>query len=797
MEVQGNYGRLIQGMSQQPPAVRLDGQVTYQLNTTPDVVAGVKSRPGGSHLNQLLEGNLDGSHFHHYRRGDDIEEYFIITRPHTLPVVFDKRGQPCVVTVEGDPATYLNTTTPDKTLRMLTIADFTFLVNTDKVVKARADVTPDVGDTALVFSAFGQYGTRYRILIGGVAAAEYLTFDGSDPTHVQSIKTDKIAQELFISLGTWSGISAYTISRDGTTITIRKNDGSDITITTEDGAKGKDLVAIKNKVTSTDLLPSRAPAGYKVQVAEIGGKPESRYWLEAEPAEESGNLVSWKECLGPGMRIGFDKTTMPHILVREDIVSGVAQFKLSQGEWVDRDVGDDLTNPFPSFLDQRIGSIFMVQNRLSFGNGEAAAMARTSRFFDFFRPTVLSNLSTDPIDIFSDASEVYELTDSVSLDGDTVLFSKTAQFLLPGDKALTKETAVLRPTTTFECTPDVPPVATGDAVMFAFDEGAYSGVREFFTDSTTDTKKAQPTTYHVNKLIEGSIRRMEASSNFNRLFVLTDKNQHRVYVYDWLWQGQEKVQSAWHIWEFAEGCKVRAMFYSTEKVYVIITRLDGKTYLEVMEMGDPIEFGTDDQYRVDRGINVVFTWSEAEELWVSTALPYIPDLSRIDAIVGSGGYDAYVGGSFLFDYHADTNSLSTQFDLGEHSTSVNCWVGETYKLILEPTPVVIKDSQDKVSYLDVPTVGQLWINTIRTPSFNVEVHYLKTDRVRTIHCSNRLGGSLANVGGRVLPHEATYRVPMRAKSTDVACRILVQSPHTFQLRDIEWDGAYNPRRRRV
>ncbi|MGL6086421.1 MAG: hypothetical protein ACRC29_10960 [Enterobacterales bacterium] len=795
MEVQGSYGRLIQGMSQQPPAVRLDGQVTYQLNMVSDVVDGVKTRPGTTNVKAILSNMLDNSHFHHYRRGDDVEEYFIVTQPHSLPQVFDKSGNACTVEVEGDPTSYIHSANPAKSLRMLTIADFTFIVNTEKTVRAKSTKSAPVGDTALVFSAYGQYGTTYNIKIGGTVVATFSTPDGGEASHVSHIRTENIAYQLYLKLTEWTGISAYTVSRDGTTIVIRKNDGTSIDVSTDDGAKGKDLVAIKNRVSSTDLLPARAPSGYKVQVYPTGSKPESRYWLEAVTKE--GNTVAWNECLAPDMVIGFDKATMPHVLVREDVAGGIAKFKLRQGEWTDRDVGDNTTNPFPSFLDQRIGGIFMVQNRLCLTNGEAVAMARTSRFFEFFRPTVLSALSTDPIDIFSDASEVYELSDSVSLDGDTVIFSRTAQFLLPGDKALTKENAVLRPTTTFECTPNVSPVATGDAVMFAFEEGSYSGVREFFTDSTTDTKKAQPTTYHVNKLIEGKIRAMEASSNFNRLFILTDKHRHRIYVYDWLWQGQEKVQSAWHIWEFAEGCKVQAMFYSTEKVYIIITRLDGKTYLEVMEMGDPLEGANDDQHRLDRGTAVGFRWHPTRNEWVSDALPYKPDLSRLDAVIDEGGWEAYRGGAFLFSYDEKDNTLFTNFDLGNEEETVICWVGETYPTELEPTPVIIKDNQDKTSYLDVPVVGQVWINTDRAPSFGVDVNYVKTGRVRTINLANRVGGSLANIGGRVTPHEASYRVPLRAKSTDVKFRIKVQSPHTFQLRDIEWEGSYNPKKRRM
>lgn len=795
MEVQGNYGRLIQGMSQQPPAVRRPGQVTYQLNTAPDVVDGTKSRPGTKLIQKLglFESN---AHYHHYRRGDDIEEYFVITNANKMPAVYDKNGNLCVVRYDNALADYLSVSNPEKMLRMMTIGDVTFIVNNTKTVRARSAKSPTVGSEALVFCTYAQYGTAYQILIDNVVVAEYTTATGENPTDVNTIKTYRVATELFNKLTAWAGASDYELSRDDTTIHIKRKDGRTIDITTVDGAKGKDLVAIRNRVSSVDLLPARAPQGYRVEVWASGSKPESRYWLAAEPKGE-GNLVQWRECLAPDMDIGFDPATMPHTLTREDVVNGIAQFRLERGAWKDRDAGDDLTNPFPSFRDNRISGLFMVQNRMCFANGEAVAMARTSRFYDFFRPSAASTLDTDPIDTFSDASEVYELTDSVSLDGDTVLFSKTAQFLLPGDKALTKANTVLRPTTTFECTSGVAPVATGDAIMFAYNEGAYSGVREFYTDSTTDTKKAQPVTYHVNRLIRGNIKRMVASSNFNRLFVQADQDAHRIYVYDWLWEGQEKVQSAWHLWEFPKSTTVRAIFYSSELVYFIITRPDGATYLEVMDMGDPLEAGQEDQYRLDRQSRVNFRWSASRELWVSDVLPFTPYLDLADAVIVSGGHSAYIGGTFPFSYDASNNTFYTAFDLGEESATVVCVVGDTYPVQIEPTPVVIKDNNDRTSYLDVPTVGQIWVNTDKAPTFSVDVSHVKTGRTRTVNCINRVGGSLNNIGGYVPTHEQQHRVPMRAKSTDITFRIKVLSPHTFQLRDIEWEGSYNPRKRRL
>lgn len=801
MEVQGSLGRQIQGISQQPAAVRLDGQCTDMVNMVPDVVEGTKSRMGTEHIAKLMVKGEDNMAVHHYRRGDGDEEYFFIMKKGAVPEIFDKKGRKCNVTSQDAPMTYLSeVVNPSQDVQFMTIADVTFMLNRRKIVRASTAKSAPVGSTAIIYCAYGQYGTEYSVQINGVTAATFKTPDGGEASQVEQIRTNYIARKIYESLQLWGGISAYDITYEDTVIFLTRKDGNrTFTVTTTDGAKGKDLVAIKYKVASTDLLPSRAPAGYKVQVWPTGSKPESRYWLEAEQKE--GNLVSWKETVAADVLLGFDKSTMPYIIERTGIVNGVAQFLIRQGDWEQRRVGDDLTNPMPSFIDeevpQALGGMFMVQNRLCVTAGEAVIATRTSRFFDFFRQSAISALDTDPWDIFSDASEVYQLKHAVTLDGDTVLFSDTSQFILPGDKPLTKDNVLLRPTTTFEVNNNVRPVATGESVMFATSEGAYSGIREFYTDSYSDTKKAQPITSHVNKLLEGNITRMVASTNINRLLVITDKCSNVVYCYDWLWQGTDRVQAAWHKWVWPSDTSVRAMFYSGETLYMLIERADTGVYLERMDVGDALPEGLTDRVRLDRRVEVDFVYDSNEGVWESSVLPWVPtDTSLLEAIIIKG-WDSYVGGSFLFDYNAEKNTLSTTFDMNEESENGRAVVGQLYPVEFEPTPVVIKDSQGRVSYIDVPVVGLVHLNLDKYPDFEVEVTNLKSGRVRRALASNRRGGARNNIVGYVQPREGVFKFPLRALSTDATYRILVKSPHTFQLRDIEWEGSYNPSKRRI
>ena len=796
MEVQGSYGRILQGVSQQPTEVRLAGQVTRQVNALPDVVAGTKNRLGTSHAFRLLMDNLHpDTYIYHYRRGEDDEEYFVIFQPSKDPVIYSADGTLCVLNMSASASSYVNTPKPREDLQLMTIGDFTFTLNRTVPVLLREDKSPPLDNQVILFVAFANYGATYKVIINGATAASHTTPNGTSGDEPQ-IKTDYVAEQIRLKLETWDATNQYAFNIKANCIFISRNDGGSFTMTTVDGAKGEDLVAIKHRVSTTALLPNNAPDGYLIQIWTTGSKPESRYWLKADNSQ--GSTVVWQETLAPDIRLGFNKDTLPFTLIRTSIVAGIPQFNYVQGEWEDRQVGDDLTNPFPSIVNedspQPVSSIMMVQNRLILTSQEAVVASRTSRFFDYFRYTTLASIDTDPFDCFADINEVYNILYGITLDGDVVLFTEDQQFILPCDKVLTNATAVIRPATQFQITKVVRPVPAGESVLFAFDSEAYSGLREFFTDSFTDTKKAQPITSHVNRYISGTILELEASPNISRAFVLSTKERHKLFVYDWLWQGTEKVQSAWHEWVWPSDTIIHAVRYSKEKVYIVIERGGSGVYMEVFDSGDPVIYaGVAEPIRLDRSKEITMSWDG--ERW-SGALPWRPHVvNDLEAVI-TEGWPSYVGGTFGFEYHLDSNSISTKFDISD-GTQAKVVVGELYTMELEPTPPLVRDSQDRVSSLYVPMVGRVYLNLDKYPDFSVEVLDTKTGLVRSVPVSNKIGGQINNIVGHVRPTEGTAQIAIRRRSTDAAYTIKVRSALPFQLRDIEWDGSYNPRKRRV
>ena len=116
----------------------------------------------------------------HFINRDINEKYIVYIFNNTIRI-FDFEGNEKTVHMQDD-ADYINTDKPKGELRLVTIADYTFIVNTNKKVTMSTTKSPDSFSTqgALINVKQGQYGRTYKIWIDGQEVASYTTPDGSD-----------------------------------------------------------------------------------------------------------------------------------------------------------------------------------------------------------------------------------------------------------------------------------------------------------------------------------------------------------------------------------------------------------------------------------------------------------------------------------------------------------------------------------------------------------------------------------------------------------------------------------------
>lgn len=201
---------LIAGVSQQPAKLRHMEQLEEQINAFSTTADGLQKRPPTVHVATLEDSpNVNPSTKVHFINRDDNEKYIVfiegdgtcrvwdIINSQWKPVERRKWGGGNPLFGENDAVEYLKAVDPQSTYRLITVADYTFILNRTKVARMNdKEFKPPFPKGAIVQVKQGQYGRRYVINIGGKNVALHTTPDGSKPEHSTQIDTQLIADKL-------------------------------------------------------------------------------------------------------------------------------------------------------------------------------------------------------------------------------------------------------------------------------------------------------------------------------------------------------------------------------------------------------------------------------------------------------------------------------------------------------------------------------------------------------------------------------------------------------------------------
>lgn len=425
--ITGSLGRPISGISQQPSSVRFPGQCTDSLNNMFDLVDGLKTRPGTRYLSKISNTGIDiNTKIHYYSRGDNNESYFIALVGNEIKIYSPDGTEHIVNIVDQGAMDYiLLAKEPRKDLIFKTISDYTFVINTKVGVKISPEKTPKRKKQAILNVQFMDYAqtqtVSFKITEGGgfTQYASYTSPDGSDKSHKALVATDYVSKQLYDKLVA-ANIPGYTFELVGNCIFVSCDDAHILDVRCTDDAGGDNLIVVNSSVSDTSKLPGKAPDGFIIEIDPPGSNTQdnSNYWLKAVSNGAGG--VTWRETIGPDEFYKFDLNTMPVTITRDSIAdNGVATFSIKYGKWEPRDVGDDRTNPFPSFATEEglytIRNLGIFQNRLFFISDENIVFSRTDFYFRFWKDSTKVSLDTDVIDIYADSKKLIGVINSNNL----------------------------------------------------------------------------------------------------------------------------------------------------------------------------------------------------------------------------------------------------------------------------------------------------------------------------------------------------------------------------------------------
>ena len=258
---------LVQGVSQQPDNLRHPGQAESQTNALSSVVDGLTKRPNTDHVKVLSSGVNNNAKVHVFDRDSANKHLFLFANNGSNVTLIAKDatdGDDIPVLISSDAQAYLNYhpvslgVVPEYHLSALSVADYTFVSNNQKVIAEDSATSTALDNEAIVFVRQGDYEKAYTVTIDGT---DYSITSGAASSGGDEADTSHIASELESALGasgTLGSLSAINVSFAGSGYTVPPS----VTIT---GGGGNGATAVSQISTSgvvINIVITNAGSGY-------------------------------------------------------------------------------------------------------------------------------------------------------------------------------------------------------------------------------------------------------------------------------------------------------------------------------------------------------------------------------------------------------------------------------------------------------------------------------------------------------------------------------------------------------
>ena len=336
---------LLRGISQSSDSAKQADHADIQDNADSNPVIGLIKRSGLQYITNLSNTTVGNVHIQTINR--DANEQYVAIFSNGNVRVFELDGTEKTVN-KPDGTTYLNTSDPRSVIKTVTIADFTFVVNTS--ITTAMDTTLSAGNItqAVVFVNNVSDDTTYSVTVDGVTVTD-------DTSNDSELSTEQVATDLKNGLN--SGLTGFTIAQNGSVLHIKKNDGSNFSIDGKDTQGNTQLTIVKDSIQRFTDLPTVSPNGYVVEVKGDESTNFDNYYVKFV-TNNGGALEEgqWEETVDKGIKFKFNYDTMPHVLIRQ--ADGNFRFARVDGDsytasgqsfdlpkWGERTVGDEDSAP--------------------------------------------------------------------------------------------------------------------------------------------------------------------------------------------------------------------------------------------------------------------------------------------------------------------------------------------------------------------------------------------------------------------------------------------------------------------
>ena len=368
--------------------------------------------------------------------------------------------------------------------------------------------------------------------------------------------------------------NGFTITQIGTGLHITRS-----AIFNASTPVGELLNVVASKVNDVGDLPSQCKHGMVVEVV-ISVADEDNHYVKFFGNNDKDGEGTWEECAKPGRLIRLKRSKMPVLLIRTAdgnfrlteldgstySIGGVTQPAVPQ--WDDAIVGDDVTNPEPSFIGKNINKMLFFRNRFGILADEFIVMSRPGDFTNFFAKSAIQLVASDPIDIAASSEYPALLFDGIQVNTGLLLFSKNQQFMLTTDSdVFSPTTAKINALSTYNFNFATNPISLGTTIGFLDNAGKFSR----FFEMTQIQREGEPEVIEqsavVSRLFEKDLK-LISNSRENSVIFFSEEGTSTLYGYRYFDSIRERKLASWFKWTLTGTIQYHCM--QDDNLFVVV-----------------------------------------------------------------------------------------------------------------------------------------------------------------------------------------------------------------------------------
>ena len=546
---------------------------------------------------------------------------------------------------------------------------------------------------------------------------------------------------------------------------------------------------IQKSTNDVQNLPSQCKHGYIVKIANARIAEEDDYYLQFIGENNKDGTGSWTECARPG--IAKTLVNMPLVIQR----TSSTQFTVKQFTYSDRSVGDDTTNPMPSFVGGRINKVLFFRNRLAVLSGENVVTSRPGTFGvpNFFAESALTVGAADPIDISASSIFPSELFDGIEINTGLVVFSTNQQFLLASDDTvLNPDTAKLRSVATYNYNETIPPISLGTTLAYLDNSGKYSR----FNEMANTQREGEPSVVEVSKVVPTLLPKdidLLTNSRDNSMVLMGKTGSDMVYGYRYFQVSEERKQAAWFTWKLNNPLLYHFMI--NDEYYF----LDSDKFLQCVKIiqtsSDPSITQDDTEFllHVDNHTTISGgSFSASTNLTTFSSVSWLPSVTtpNYDLVL----IDTDTNAARIGRYAKPTSTSTTSFTVPGDWSGVTLTIGYIYPYEVKLPTFYITRQEGNATRSDI--TASLVLHRIKFHFGKIGLYETTIERTgkpdyTEVYESTELDEY--KVSDAPYLEEYIKTVPVYEKNTNLDITLKSSHPAPATLRSVSWEGNYTPK----